>query len=238
MTLRDGLFVHWPVDPDDVRPYVPDGVTLETRDGRAWLSVLAFVLTNVGLRGSPPIARLAFGELNVRTYVRYRGDPGLFFFSIDVGSPFVAAATGRLTRLPVHYAQIRVSSGAGGNDRVAFASTRRGNTPDTGTPTRDGSPARFSATYRSDGDVFSAEEGSLEYWLSERRRFYATSDGGVLTAEVAHDPWPLQPADVTIHENTMFAANDLPTPTAEPTAYFCGEHRLTGSVLRRLRERE
>ncbi len=234
MTWRDGAFVHWPVDPDDVRPHVPDQLTVETRDGNAWLSVLPFVLTKVGVRGSPPITRLAFPELNVRTYVRFRGDPGLFFFSIDVGSPFVASLAGRTTRLPVYYAQMRVSSSSRGDDRVTFGSTRREDTPDVGTPTA--TQASFSASYRPDGDVFTPDEGSLEHWLTERRRFYAPSGDRVLTAEVAHDPWPLQPADVTIHENTMFAANDLPEPTAKPTAYFCGEHRLTGSILRRLDE--
>ncbi|WP_265109238.1 YqjF family protein [Halosolutus halophilus] len=235
MTWRDGLFIHWPVDPDDVRPRVPDQLTLETREGEAWLSVIPFVLTNAGIRGTPPIARLAFPELNVRTYVRYRGDPGLYFFSIDVGSAFVATVVGRATRLPVYYARMQVSSGASGVDEVVFASTRNEGTPDLGTPTGGEPPARFSATYRPEGPVFTADEGTLEYWLSERRRFYAPRDGGTLTGEIDHDPWPLQPADVTIHENTMFAANDLPRPTAEPRAYFCDDHRMTGSILRRLR---
>ncbi len=235
MTWRDGLFLHWPVAPDDVRPHVPDELTVETRDGEAWLSVLPFVLTNVGVRGSPPITRLAFPELNVRTYVRYRGDPGLYFFSIDVGSAFVAAATGRATRLPVHYARMRVSSGGTNEDEVVFSSDRNATPTDVGPLSRDGPLARFSATYSPDGDSFTAEEGSLAYWLSERRRFYAPGNGGVLTGEIAHDPWPLQPAEVTIHENTMFAANDLPMPTAEPQAYFCDGHRMTGSILRRLR---
>lgn len=106
MTWRDGLFVNWPVDADALRPHVPDQLTLETRDGDAWLSVLPFVLTKVGLRGAPPFTRTAVAELNVRTYVRYRGDPGLFFFSIDVGSPLIAAIVGRTTRLPVYHAHM------------------------------------------------------------------------------------------------------------------------------------
>ena len=241
MSLRDGLFLHWPVDPVELRPHVPDRLTLETRDGRAWLSVLPFVLTNVGIRGAPPFARLAFPELNVRTYVRYRGDPGLYFFSVDVGNAFVAAATGRTTRLPVYYARMQVSGGGSGidEDRVTFVSTRDERTPELGTPTKataatGPTPARFSVTYRPTGPAATAEEGSLEYWLAERRRFYAPRGDRVLTGEIAHEPWALQPADVTIHENTMFAANDLPEPSGEPTAQFCGEHRLTGSIPRRL----
>lgn len=224
MTWRDGLFVHWPVDPDALRSHVPGELTLETRDGRAWVSVLPFVLTNVGVRGTPPIARLAFGELNVRTYVRYRGDPGLFFFSIDVDSSLVAATVGRTTRLPVHDATIRV--GATEENHVTFSSDRRGTTSDT--------TARFDATYRPDGAVFTAEPDTLDYWLTARRRFYAPGTRGVLAGAIAHDPWPLQPAAVTIHENTMLEVNGLPMPTGEPIVHYADELSMTGSLPRRL----
>ena len=234
MTWRDGLFVHWPVDPDDLRPHVPDQLTLETRDGDAWLSVLPFVLADVGIRGAPPIARTAVAELNVRTYVRYRDDAGLFFFSIDVGNPLIAAAVGRTTRLPVYHAHMRVSAD---NGRVAFSSTRSQH--GTGVTSRvdaDEPIARFDATYRPDGDVFRPEPGTLAHWLVERRRFYAAEERGVLTAEIAHDRWPLQPGTVTINENTMFEASGLPEPIGDPVVHYCDELPMTGSIPRRLRE--
>ena len=236
MTWRDGLFAHWPIDPDALRPHVPRALTLETRDGSAWVSVLPFVLVNAGLRGTPSVTRLAFPELNVRTYVRYRGDPGLFFFSIDVGSSLVAGTVARTTRLPVHYARMRVGSGGG---RVGFSSIRdarpfeRDETASHVSSARD-TPARFEATYEPVDDSFESEPGTLEHWLVERRRFYAPTNGGLLAGEIAHDPWPLQPADVTIHENTMFEANGLPTPTEEPIVHYCGELEMTGSIPRRV----
>ncbi|WP_226004647.1 YqjF family protein [Natrinema salinisoli] len=226
MTWRDGLLAHWPVDPDGVRPHVPDQLTLETRDGQAWLSVLPFVLTNVGLRGTPSIARLAFPQLTVRTYVRYRGDPGLFFFSIDVDNALVTATVGRTTRLPVYPARMRV--GATEDTHVAFESQRRKPVPAADTP------ARFGATYRPVGEVRTAEPGTLEYWLTARRRFYAPEAGGILTGEIRHEPWPLQPAEVTIYENTMFDANGLPTPTDDPIVHYADDLSMTGSIPRRL----
>lgn len=227
MTWRDGLFVHWPVEPDELRPHVPGQLRLETRDGRAWLSVVPFVLTNVGLRGTPSIARLAFAELTVRTYVRYRGDPGLFFFSIDVGSSLVAAAVGRTTRLPVHHARMRV--GATEENHVAFKSEREE------AETASDTPARFAAAYQPNGEPFTADPNTLAYWLTARRRFYAATATGILTGEIAHDPWPLQPATVTIHENTMLEAEGLPTPVGEPIVHYADELSMTGSVPRRIR---
>lgn len=228
MTWRDGLFVHWPVDPDELRPHVPEQLTLETWNGSAWLSVLPFVLTGVGLRGTPAAIRTAFPELDVRTSVSYRGDSGLFFFSIDVGNPLLATLAGR-TRLPVHYARMRVSAS---EDDIAFSSRREPVHPATVPGEIDDETGWFAATYRPDGDVFRPEPGTFEYWASERRRFYAPTAEGGLMAEVAHERWPLQRADVTIHENTMFEANDLPTPTGRPRVYYCDELSMTGSIPR------
>ncbi|APX97531.1 YqjF family protein [Natronorubrum daqingense] len=234
MTWRNGLFVNWPVDPDALRPHVPDELTLETRDGEAWVSVLPFVLTNAGIRGTPPALRTAVAELNVRTYVRYRGDPALFFFSIDVGTPLVAGVVGRTTRLPVFHAHMRVGAT---DESVAFSSVRSQLAAGARPQFERTTAARFSASYRPDGDVFEPKSGSLAHWLVERRRFYAPEAGGVLAGEIAHDPWPLQPARVTIEENTMLEANGLPEPTGEPVAYYCDELPMTGSIPRRLRDR-
>ncbi|QRV17171.1 DUF2071 domain-containing protein [Haloterrigena salifodinae] len=234
MTWRDGSFVNWPVDADALRPHVPDQLTLETRDGDAWLSVLPFVLTKVGIRGAPPFTRTAVAELNVRTYVRYRGDPGLFFFSIDVGSPLIAAIVGRTTRLPVYHAHMRVSADSGD---VLFSSTRSQTAAGARPRFDEDAPrARFDATYRPDGDVFRPEPDTLAHWLVERRRLYAAEDRGVLTGEIAHERWPLRPGEVTINENTMFEVNDLPEPTGDPVVYYCDELPMTGSIPRRLRE--
>ncbi|MDG5819658.1 DUF2071 domain-containing protein [Natronococcus sp. A-GB7] len=227
MTWRKGLFAHWPIDPEVLRPHVPDQLELETRDGRAWLSVLPFVLADAGLRGTPSIARLDITELNVRTYVEHRGDPALYFFSVDVDNPAVGEPIGRATRLPVYTARMSLEDDG---DRIEFSSERR--------RSRAGDPARFVASYRPTGDVSVPETDSLAYWLTERRRFYAPSGDGVMGGEIAHDPWPLQPAEATIRENTMFAANGLPSPTGDPVVHYCDRLPIRGSIPRRLPDRE
>ncbi|ELY90196.1 hypothetical protein C483_11828 [Natrialba hulunbeirensis JCM 10989] len=237
MTWRHGLFANWPVDPDQLRPHVPAPLELETWDGDAWLSILPFVLTNVGIRGSPAATRIAFPELNVRTYVTCRGDPGLYFLSVDLDKPLLATAIGRLTRLPVFNATMSVS---GTEDGITFSSRRSDTVADLpGENGTDDEPAWFAATYRPNGPVTTAEPGSLEYWLTERRRFYAPASGhgrsGVLTAEIAHDPWPLQPAEMTIRENTVFDRHGLPEPSGGPICYYCDELEMTGSIPRRVR---
>lgn len=220
MTWQDGMFVHWPVDPDRLRPHVPAPLELETYDGSAWLSLLPFVLADAGLRGSPDATRLTFPELNCRTYVQFDGTRGLYFFSIDVDQPLIPLLVGGLTRLPCYSATIDLQKHGG---TIDFQSVRdRPNDP----------PARFSISLRPTGEPAPTDAGSLDYWLAERRRMYDPAGDEVLYAEIAHDPWALQPADLTIHENTVFEANGLPVPSGDPHVRYCEKCEMTGSIPR------
>src|SRR5574340_8511 len=78
------LFAHWPIDPEEMRPYLPPTLTLDTYDGKAWLGIVPFRMSNVRPRFLPPLPWLSFfPELNVRTYVTYDQEPGVWFFSLD-----------------------------------------------------------------------------------------------------------------------------------------------------------
>lgn len=226
MTWRAGLFAHWPFDPEVVRPLVPEPLELDTYDGQAWISVLPFVLADVGVRGSPAFAGLRFPELNVRTYVRLDGASGLYFFAVDVDQSVVARLVRATTRLPCHDldAAVRVRG-----DEVEFEAVRRGDRGSRATP------AHFAATYRPDGEVFRAAPGTLDHWLAERRRMYDPTGRGVFYAEIAHDRWPLQRAEATINRNTTFEATDLPQPETDPSFRYADRLSMTGSVPRIVR---
>src|SRR5215210_6019226 len=82
-TWHDLLFAHWPVAADTLRAHVPAGFDIDLYDRRAWIGVVPFHMTNVAPRGVPALPWVpAFPELNVRTYVRVDGRPGVFFFSL------------------------------------------------------------------------------------------------------------------------------------------------------------
>ena len=95
-TWNDLLFAHWPVDASAVRERVPGAFELDLFDGQAWLGVVPFHMTNVTPRFVPALPWVsAFPELNVRTYVRVAGTPGVYFFSLDAGNPWPSARRGR-----------------------------------------------------------------------------------------------------------------------------------------------
>src|SRR5207248_8894301 len=68
-TWHDLLFAHWTTDAGLLRSRVPADFELDLFDGRAWIGVVPFYMTNVSPRGVPSLPWISeFAELNVRTY--------------------------------------------------------------------------------------------------------------------------------------------------------------------------
>jgi uncharacterized protein YqjF (DUF2071 family) len=204
---HDLLFAHWPVDASQMRRAVPDAFDLDLFDGQAWLGVVPFYMTNVGVRATPSLPWLsAFPELNVRTYVRVRDRPGVYFFSLDAGQRLAVAAARTLLNLPYHAAIMSVDRR---DAAVHYRSTRR-----TG-------HAAFDAVYGPAGDAFAAAEGSLEYFLTERYCLYHHDRRGrPYRLEIHHRPWSLQQARATINNNTMAAASQLTVSSSAAFLHF------------------
>ena len=207
---HDLLFAHWPVGADALRKRVPPGLELDLFDKQAWVGVVPFHMTNVAPRGVPALPWVsAFPELNVRTYVRVGAKPGVYFFSLDAGSPVAVAVARTMFNLPYYSATMEVTSDAGG---VRYLSRRAA---------AGGADADFTARYRPIGPVFAAQPGSLEYFLTERYCLYTLTDSFELRRlDIHHPPWPLQLAEATIEVNTMADAAGIKLPSMAPLLHF------------------
>jgi uncharacterized protein YqjF (DUF2071 family) len=207
-TWNDLLFAHWPLPPEAVAPRLPATLALDTFDGQAWIAVTPFTLTALRLRGIPFVPGVAdFFEINVRTYVRRDGKPGVFFFSLDAGSALAVAAARRLYALPYHHADFAVTREG---ERIRYACRRRGATP-----------AIFEAEYEPAGEPAPGGADAREAWLTERYCLYAVdATHAVYRAEIHHAPWPLQRARAEIRTNTMAAASGFSLPDRAPLVHF------------------
>ena len=212
MRWVDLLFAHWPMDPAALRPLVPGSLELDLFEGRAYLGIVPFRMEDVGMRGlpAPPVAG-AFPELNVRTYVRHGGRSGVWFLSLDAASR--VAVDGARTAFHLPYFEARMSVGHV-REVIDYRSVR---------VDHRGPPARFEARFRPTGPIERATSGSLDAWLTERWRLFATDgDGHVLRTEIRHAPWPLQPAAARIEVDTLTAAHGLTLPDEPPHLRYAG----------------
>lgn len=201
------LFAHWPLAAEQLRPLVPDALEIETFDGQAWLGLTPFELQGLRPRFLPPIPGASdFPEMNLRTYVRVDDRPGVFFFTLEAGNSLAVAAARTLYRLPYHRADMAVREEDGW---IGYRSRR----PD-GTAT-------FEGRYRPSGPADPPGAGSLEHFLTERYALYAAlKDGALLRGDIHHRPWPLQPAEAEIVENTVPGAYGIELPDREPLLHY------------------
>jgi len=214
-TWLDLLFAHWPVDRVALRALVPGALELDLFDGEAWVGVVPFYMTNVAPRGVPAMPWVSeFPELNVRTYVRVGGKPGVYFFSLDAGSAVAVRAARLLLNLPYQHATMSVESGDG---VVSYESRRI-----------DGR-AEFRARYRPIGPSSAPVAGSLEHFLTERYCLYhLTRTGRPYRLEIHHPPWALQPAAAEIERNTMASASRVTLPSEPPLLHFASRQDMVG----------
>ena len=204
VTARDVLFAHWPVDPDAVAAAVPDPLAVATRDGEAWVTAVVLEMTGVEL-GPVRSPTRPFAQINFRTYVRHRGDLGVYFLSLDAGDALAARAGREVWSLPFHAADGEVRHR---EDTVLVRSRRRA----------DG--ARFDARYTPVGEPSPAEPGSLADFLIERHRYYVETGDGVAAGEIERDPWQLSAVDAEIRTNALFETAGLDAPETDPSFHY------------------
>lgn len=193
MRWRDLLFAHWTVAPAVLRRLIPPELELDLFDGRAYVGAVPFRMEGVTPRGFPNLPGLhAFPELNLRTYVKAGGKPGVWFFSLDAGQKLAVRVARRFFHLPYFDAKFEIEN-VGGAIKYSSIRTHRG-----------AAAAIFTAEYRLVGEIYRTEPGTLESWLTERYCLYSSAgDGRVYRGEIDHEPWPLQAAEAEVHMNTL-----------------------------------
>lgn len=204
---RDVLFLHWPVQPELLRPHIPPALEIDTFEGYAWLGIVAFTMKGIYFRGLPFSVVPPFSEVNVRTYVTYKGKTGVFFMSLDVDDWASLNIAKRWYRLPYHPANatVRVDGGT-----IHYTSVRK-----------SGKPLVFKGRCTPSNGAYFPVSGTLDHWLTEKYCFYTTRNKqDIYYGEIHHLPWPLKKADIQIDQHTLFSPLNIDLSKAAPIAHF------------------
>jgi uncharacterized protein YqjF (DUF2071 family) len=204
-TWCDLLFAHWPVRAEQLRPWIPGALTIDTFAGEAWIAVVPFGMTGIRLPGTPALPRISETlEMNLRTYVSIGGKPGVFFFSLDAASLLAVKVARRCFHLPYFHAAMSCEHS---NGAFHYRSRRE--------------EVIFDGSYRPTGGVFAAAPGTLEHFLTERYCFYTTDRAGrIVRGNIRHHPWPLQPAEAELRQNTLTLPWGIDLPDTKPLLHF------------------
>lgn len=206
------LFLHWPVDPERVRPLIPSGLEIDTWHGSAWLGVTPFTIRGIRPPLTPPLPRLSTShELNVRTYVHRDGVPGVWFLSLDASNALAVWGARVSFSIPYYRAAMMLQLNG---DRRNFHSLRTH---------RGAVPAEFRSAWRVGQRLPEAVPGTQEFFLIERYCLYSFDGKRLYRANIHHRPWPLYRADVEELTSTMIQSHGLPAPQQEPLVHALGE---------------
>jgi uncharacterized protein YqjF (DUF2071 family) len=195
------LMIHFEVDAEALQRTVP--YQLDLRDGRAFVSLVAFTMEKMRPRHGGklgawlcrPIATHDF--LNVRTYVRHGGEPGIHFLAEWLSS-WLAVKLGPTTfGLPYRHGRINYEHNWSNR-------SIRGQVVDARTN------ARFA--YRADFETGTpnfvpCENGSLDEWLMERYTAFNCVGGRQKFFRIWHPPWPQREAKVELQDLSLLRKN-------------------------------
>jgi uncharacterized protein YqjF (DUF2071 family) len=178
------LFLHWRVTADRVQATLPQGLTVDTYEGEAFIGVVPFFMHRVRPVGLPALPWISdFQELNVRTYVFDRnGIPGVWFYSLDCNQPIAVMAARALTGLAYRNAAMTATRA----ESVDYTSRRWGTDE----------VARYR--YRGAGEARDTKPDSLEFFLLQRFYLYAMRSGSLIRGQVSHVPYRPRTAEVEI----------------------------------------
>lgn len=200
---RELLFLHWTFPLALLRPLVPAALELDGWDGVAWVGLVPFKMEAIRSAWMPRAVGLDFLETNVRTYVHYRGEPGVYFFSLEASSWLAVTVARLLWALPYHHATM---SATRRDDAHHYRSARRS----------DGTG--IEVAFRPGAQLGSSQPGTLEHFLLERYVLFSQRGSALLRGQVHHVPYPAQRATVDAISESLLAAAGLPAPARAPEA--------------------
>ncbi|MCI0486666.1 MAG: DUF2071 domain-containing protein [Blastocatellia bacterium] len=202
------VFIHYEVEAAVLQREVP--FELDLLNGRAYISIVAFTQRNLRPRiggrvaawALAPIATHAF--LNLRTYVRCNGEPGIYFlaewvpnrFSVLLGPP-VYGLPYRLGRLDYRHDH---------EDGRLFGEVAAGDSSarliyQAGMETR----AHNKCIHSWANEFKHCRANSIDEFLMERYSAFTKRGSKVRRFRVWHEPWLQTEIDVTIASDSLLS---------------------------------
>lgn len=206
------LFMHWPVYKAFIEPHIPADLELDTFDGDAWISIIPFKVNKMKVRKLPPIPFLyPFLEVNVRTYVKKDGIPGVYFFSMDA-SKLLAVLGGKIGTLPYFHANMKLKKRA---KKFYFKSKRKNDEKES-----------LISNYKLIGKSTVHAKGSIDHWLLERYALWSYKFDTLFRGDIHHKEWKVQPAEVNIDQETVTSFLPNNVYTTQPLVHYARSKRV------------
>lgn len=194
---NNALFLHWKVPAELVRQFLPGELILDTFNGEAWISLVAFTMEKIRPKNLPAFSPISnFHEINLRTYILHNNKPGVYFLNIEAEKSLSALISRTLSGLPYQKARMK-------RMKLEDHETYTSNFKQKG--------FALAAAYRFSDTP--APKSELDLWLTERYCLYLKRGAKSYVYEIHHLPWELQEVEITqLVTNYRLGEMDLNRP--------------------------
>lgn len=168
---NNAVFLHWQIELKELIKLVPKELEPDLYEGKPWISLVAFTMEKIRPRFLPALPPISyFHEINIRTYVRYKGKPGVYFLSI-LGAKNISCKIARLlSGLRYEYSKIL-------RNQKSY------------TCLNSSGSSTVSIQFKV-GPKLPHKTG-LELWLTERYALFNDTRDSIDSYEIHHVEWPL-----------------------------------------------
>lgn len=178
---RNLFLATYAVPPSLLTPRLPTGMELDVRDGKAFVSLVAFEFVDTRVFGIPWPGYRNFPELNLRYYMRHGNDRGVIFLREFVSSHLVARLARAIYNEPYRVAPLTSCCHEDADCRRMDYRLRRA-----------GREHVLSVT--GVNPAYVPNESSDEHFFKEHRWGYGvTRRGRAIRYEVSHPVWEVFP---------------------------------------------
>jgi uncharacterized protein YqjF (DUF2071 family) len=202
------LSLNWEYPADVLQERLPEGLTIDTFNGKAYIGITLLFMENVRPKYLPAFPGVSnFQEMNFRTYVFDKnGFPGIWFFSLDAGNRIAVEAAKVLINLPYNYSYIKTQVTS--DNEITFSSLRE-----------DLDPWLLSLfRYKIKEDYRTAEPDTLDFFLIERYSLFTHQkiNNEIFSGRVYHAPYVLKDVELKEWDDNLFEANGFQRPARFP----------------------
>ncbi|MEO6346938.1 MAG: DUF2071 domain-containing protein [Aquaticitalea sp.] len=166
------IFLHWQSKPEMIQKFLPNCVTLDTIDGHAWISLVAFDINHIGVRSLPKLPHISdFHEINIRTYIQCKGKSSVYFLSMEGSKRSSCSVLKAISKFPYEPARMKR------NDFSYESKNADANNS-------------FEIIYRVKTQPFNKDE--TDRFLTERYAVFQEHKENLIEYDVHHLEWPIQ----------------------------------------------
>lgn len=174
---NNAIFLHWKAELSELKKFVPKELEIDLFENSPWVSLVAFTMEKIrpkNLPSFPPISD--FDEINVRTYVKFKNKPGVYFLSIEGGKLASCKIAKGISELPYRFSEIKRENGSYKSTNKEFND-------------------KLDIMFKTGKTI--SEKSKLDKWLTERYALFQNADNSINEFDIHHLEWPTKELELS-----------------------------------------